>query len=55
MSGITIVLLIGIFMASGIVCHILAMRRNTNPVFWGVLGVALGPIIIPFVFLLKRS
>ena len=54
MSGIMIALLIGIFMTSGIVCHIVARRRNANPVFWGVLGVAFGPIVIPFVFLLKR-
>jgi hypothetical protein len=51
----TIALFIGLFMASGIICHILARRRNTNPVLWGVLGAALGLLAIPFVFLLKRS
>ncbi len=50
----TLIVLIGIFLASGIICHVVARRRNANPVFWGVLGLALGPVVIPFLFLLRR-
>ena len=50
-----IVLGIGLLLVSGIICHYVAKRRNANPVFWGVLGGALGPIAIPFLFFAKSK
>ena len=49
-----IIIGVGIFLVSGIICHYIAKKRKANPVFWGVLGVMLGPVAIPFVFLSKR-
>jgi len=46
---------IGLFIASGIICHFLAKSRGANPVFWGVMGILFGPLAIPFVFLAKSS
>lgn len=50
-----IILGIFLFLVSGIICHHVAKRRNANPVFWGVLGVVLGPIAIPFSFFSKNK
>jgi len=45
------VLSVVLLLASGVVCHLLAKHRGANPVLWGVLGVVLGPVAIPFVLL----
>ena len=34
-------------------CHHLAALKNTDPVFWGVMGILFGPFAIPFVLLAK--
>ncbi|WP_457665486.1 hypothetical protein [Thiolapillus sp.] len=33
-----------------IICHQIAKRRGSNPVFWAVMGALFGPFAIPFVF-----
>lgn len=45
--------LIIITIACAITCHYLAKKRGANPVFWSVMGIAFGPLAIPFVFLAK--
>lgn len=42
-----------VFAASIICCHIIAKRRGSNPVFWGVMGALFGPLAIPFAFISK--
>jgi hypothetical protein len=39
-----------VFIASAIICHLVARNRNANAVFWGVMGAVFGPLAIPFVF-----
>ena len=39
---------------SAIICHWIARRRGANAVLWACLGLAFGPLAIPFV-LLSRS
>jgi hypothetical protein len=46
-----IILVVAVSLVSGVICHMLAKHRGANPVLWGVLGVAFGPVVIPFVFL----
>ncbi len=36
-----------------LVCHLIAKRRGSNPVFWGVMGALFGPFAIPFAFFSK--
>jgi hypothetical protein len=33
----------------GVVCRVAARRRGLDPVFWLVMGVAFGPMALPFV------
>jgi len=47
--------LIIITITCAIICNLLAKRRGANPVFWTVMGVVLGPLAIPFVFLAKAA
>jgi hypothetical protein len=47
----TIAVLITVALICGVICHSIAKRRGANPVFWGAMGVAFGPLAIPFVFL----
>jgi hypothetical protein len=39
----------------GIVCYRLAERRGLNPSFWAGMGIALGPLAIPFLFLSSKK
>lgn len=39
--------------ASVIICHAVAQRRGLKPVFWGIMGLAFGPLAIPFVCFVK--
>ena len=39
-------------MGSAFVCHRLAIRQQGDLVFWGVLGMLIGPIAIPITALL---
>ncbi len=45
--------LIAVTLASAITCHLIAKQRGLTPVFWGVMGLAFGPLAIPFVCLVK--
>lgn len=38
--------LLSIFIISGIICHFMAKKRETKPVFWGVMGLLFGPFAI---------
>lgn len=44
-----------LFIASAIICHLIATRRGANPVFWGVMGGVSGPLAIPFVLFCKPN
>ena len=35
------------------ICYFVAKQRKANAVFWLVMGAALGPFAIPFVFFAK--
>jgi hypothetical protein len=45
------VVLILITLASALVCHAIARRRGSKPVFWAIMGALFGPLAIPFAFL----
>lgn len=36
-----------------LVCHLIAKKRGLRPVFWGAMGLAFGPLAIPFVCFAK--
>lgn len=36
-----------------VICHTIAKKRGSNPIFWAVMGGIFGPLAIPFVFLSK--
>jgi len=42
-----------VFLVSIISCHIIAKKRGSNPVFWGVMGAIFGPFAIPFACISK--
>lgn len=44
-----------VLIVSGFICHKLAVARGVNPVYWGVMGVVLGPFAIPFILFRKKS
>lgn len=50
-----IYLLLAVTAASIIICHLIAKKRGLNPIFWGVMGLAFGPLAIPLVCLIKPS
>lgn len=50
-----VVLIVGVFLVSAVVCHFIAKQRGRDPVFWGVMGAVIGPLAIPLVFLSKRN
>jgi hypothetical protein len=35
--------------------HVMARKRGLKPVFWGVMGGLLGPLVIPLIFLTKAK
>ena len=44
-----------VLLISIMVCHFIAKRRGSNPVFWGVMGAIFGPLAIPFAFMSKQK
>ena len=38
---------------SAFICYYQAKRRNANYAFWAAMGIAFGPLAIPFVFFSK--
>jgi hypothetical protein len=50
-----IYILIVLNIASIFVCHYIAKSRGAKPVFWGVMGAIIGPLAIPFAFMVKPS
>jgi hypothetical protein len=48
-----ILLMALVLLASVVACHAIAKRRGGNPVFWGVMGLLLGPLAIPFALLAR--
>ena len=34
------------FIISAVICHFMARQRHAKPVFWGVMGLLLGPLAI---------
>ena len=47
---ILVAILVVVFILSGIICYQIAKTRGANAVFWSAMGVAFGPLVIPFVF-----
>jgi hypothetical protein len=46
-------IVIGLFIISAVICHLIAKIRGAHAVFWGVMGALFGPLAIPFVFYAK--
>jgi hypothetical protein len=46
-------LLILVFLASIMICHMIAKKRGRNPIFWGIMGGLFGPLAIPFIYFVK--
>lgn len=38
----------------GFICYFIARQRRANHLFWSVMGIAFGPLALPFVFFSKR-
>jgi hypothetical protein len=51
MTAAIVILLV--FAASIVACHLIAKHRGKNPVFWGVMGAIFGPLAIPVALMLK--
>lgn len=49
-----VIIMFVIAVASVIVCHMIAKKRGSNPIFWGVMGGVFGPLAIPLIFLSKK-
>ena len=47
--------ILGIGIASAIVCYVVADRRGANAFLWGVMGFLFGPFALPFVLLVRRK
>ncbi len=47
--------LLGLGIASAILCYLVADRRGANAIFWGVMGFLFGPFALPFVFLSRSK
>lgn len=52
---LTLPTLILIFLASGYISYFIAKKRRAKTSYWTLLGVLLGPFVIPFVFLAKQD
>lgn len=48
-----IIAFISVYIVSSGICNFVVKSKGKNPVFWGVIGGVLGPLVIPFVFLSK--
>ena len=53
MTAAVVVLILAL--ACVVFCHVIAKRRNLNPVYWAVMGAIFGPFAIPFVFFAKAN
>jgi len=53
MAGLIIISIICI--ACAYYCWYVADKRGGNTLFWATMGALLGPLAIPFVFLLKKK
>lgn len=42
-----------ISLSSALVCYLIARSRSADRTYWGLMGVLLGPLAIPFAFLAK--
>jgi hypothetical protein len=45
-----IILALASSLISGFICYYIARRRSGNYAFWAAMGIALGPLAIPFSF-----
>jgi len=50
-----ILIYIGLFIASSVICHFIASNRQANAHFWAVMGLVFGPVAIPFAFFSKSK
>ncbi|MCG6968463.1 MAG: hypothetical protein LJE85_01740 [Gammaproteobacteria bacterium] len=50
------VIFLSVFIISGIICHVMAKRYGTaRPVFWGTMGLILGPFAILLLAYLSKK
>ena len=50
--GYLILIIISLIFAGFL--YLIAEKRNSDKVFWGIMGFLFGPFAIPFVFFAKR-
>lgn len=43
--------LVIISIVSAIICHFIAKRRGADAIFWGIMGMLIGPLAFPFALL----
>jgi len=49
------IIAVAIAIISGIICYSITKNRNTNEYIWGGCGVLIGPLLIPFCFIPKKT
>ncbi len=49
------ILMIIVLLFCALICYIVAKIRRADTVYWTLLGLALGPFAIPFVFFSKSE
>jgi len=49
------ILLIIVLILCALICYFVAKMRHADTVYWIILGLALGPFAIPFVFFSKSK
>ena len=54
MKALMIVAVVLVFLVSAVLARSMATRRGLNPVFWAALGFAFGPLVFPFLVLVRR-
>jgi len=48
-----VIVLVLVIVVSIVSCHLIAKKRGSNPVFWGLMGAIFGPFAIPFALMSK--
>ena len=55
MKILILVLFAMMFVVSAMLARSMATRRGLNPVFWATLGFAFGPLVFPYLVLVRRK
>ena len=46
---------VAIFVASAVICHVMAKKYGVRPVFWGTMGLVFGPFAIMLLASLSKK